>query len=211
LVVIGVSAIIHESAWWTMPKQLIESVCYVLLFAGFLSLRPARAYAMALPRAHQVMLGGVMMVSCVGQIADRPELTFPFISWWMYAEASHPKELVFYECIGIANESERVRLNPPRLFPSQHHSQITSKLESLAYKASSEKPSDHPEEHRERLKKLLRAIGRRHNAVSARPAIDAVEIVRCSLPWDRAKEFEIQRTPLLRVAIEPDASSEGQR
>jgi len=184
-----------------MTLRLVEASCYGALLVGLWMVRPIRAYVRAIPRPHRKILAGLFLLLLVGQMVNRPRLTFPFTSWAMYGRPEHPDTLVFYRYEGLDEAQQVIPLNPFRLLAPISRAEVASKFKDLASAALS-----HPDEGRRaasqrRLSALLAAVGRIHNTRHPDRPIRAVMLVRCTLDLRDGGRSDIQRQRVWRADL----------
>lgn len=184
-----------------MTVRLVEAACYLALLAGLRTVRPIRTYLQEIPRLHRMILTALFLLLLVGQVVNKPRLTFPFTSWAMYGRPEDPDTLVFYRYEGLDEAQRVVALNPFHLLAPISRAEVASKFKDLASAALSRQDEAARTASQRRLSDLLAAIGRIYNDRHPARPIRSVALVRCTLNRRGGGRSDIQRERVWRVDL----------
>lgn len=197
---VALAALLLKHPQEELPRVAVDAVCYLTVFGLFGSLGPIRRYFTGLPRPHQCVLGAMALLLLVGQLVDRPRLTFPFTSWAMYGAPEHPRTLVFYRYQGLDVQGEPVPIAAEALFRAVGPSGFASKVKLLAKRAWSGDDLLTQERARQRLTALLHAVGARYNIEHPERPVHTVVLLRASLELQRPASG-VTEEPIWRAEV----------
>jgi len=168
---------------------------YIGAIAAFLSIRSVADYVARLTWPHRSLLGSLLALLLLGQIANRPRLTFPFSAWAMYCKPERSTDtLVYYRYEGLGENGEAVELDPFRLLALIPQDGVSTKIKDLAEQV--EKPAS-----KEQLAALLRTVGAVHSRRSPERPLSRVTPIGCSLDLRQGREAQVSRESRLRADL----------
>jgi hypothetical protein len=201
LIALGLSVFVHNSPWQEISRTFVEVLIYLIVFILLFSFSPICQYFTKIPGPHKLILITFFILLFIGQFVDQTRLTFPFTSWAMYGKPEHPDTLVFYRCLRIDENQNKITINTEALFPFIDKSEVASKLKELSKKAFLNDDVAVQKEYRRKLTEWLLAIGQIYNHQHSGQPIRSVELQKCYLKLSDGGKPEILREPLWRVDL----------
>ena len=120
-VVVTISVVISFVSWSDWRRTFLVGLGISIVLSIFLLQKPVQAFLKTLPLAHKSILSSFLALFLVGQLIDKPDTTFPFISWGMYSIPTQNKEIIYYRYQGLEPSGKEVTVLPVQLFPTLTH------------------------------------------------------------------------------------------
>jgi hypothetical protein len=176
---IGWAAVVALSIRLHSRYILVEILAYAICGLVLVQLGAIRRFLATMPGFHRsvfvVMLGSMIL----GQVADRPHRTFPFVVWNMYSVADQTRDLSYVQLQGRRKDGSGVRLRPAELFPSLKRTWVTWEpppfSTPMPLTAGDREVWASATRH---YNDVLIALGRRYNRDHPDNTIDRVEVIR---------------------------------
>jgi hypothetical protein len=188
------------------PLMVGESLAYLGLFIGVLSLAPARAWIDAIPSPHRVVFGGFVVLVAWGQLVVSSRATFPFTAWTMYARAEPRRLVEYYRYRGMDAQGREVYVDPANVFTFVNSAEIASRVKYIGRPATSPEGTKGREEARARVRDLLGALATAYNRSHPDAPLRSLEFMHYA--WDyRAQPLaEVVPSPVLEIQIPEGAA-----
>lgn len=201
LIALAFSGFFYIPSWQVISRKFVEALIYLIFFILLSSARPIYQYFAKIPRPHKLVFFIFFLLLLIGQIANRPRLTFPFTSWAMYGRPEHPETLVFYQFQGLNDKQKKIDISPEDLLSPIGKSAVASKFKHLVRAAFSDVDDTEQKENQEKLKQLLLSIGEIYNRRYPENKIHSIEIIQCSIDLSHRGRSDVLRRPLWRVEL----------
>lgn len=188
------------------PLLVVESLLYLALYTGLVSLAPVRAWLAAIPSAHRVVLGGIVVVATWGQLVVDSPKTFPFPAWTMYARPEARRLVEYYRYRGLDAEGREVWVDPANEFRFVNSAEIASHVKAIGRAATSPKDTPKRDEARGRFRDLLGAMASAYNGAHADAPLRSLEVIKYSWEFGKQPLDDVVPAPVLRVDIPEGAA-----
>ncbi len=174
-------------------KLFLEWFLFFSLLLLFIALGPVNSWILALPLPYKMFLAVLLFFAGTSQLAQRPELTFPFVPWTMYDTLETSPEAEVYVYLGVQKSGSYVLLNPGHVFPSLAQSRLMTGLQTLA---SSTRKKDLIA-----LRSALLALGQEYNRQKPVSPIDIIVVIRGHINIKTLVSPKIQRKIIFTVDL----------
>jgi len=182
---------------WRHPWMIAEFAIYLLLLLALARQPALRRRWQRLQRRQQVIAGACFALLLLGQFMPDSRWLYPFVRWSMFAERQ-PSESPYYEYVVHRADGTTTTLLASGVPDA---AALLERLHPLALDADAATrglPTRAPEG---LLADVLRAVAARHNRAHPGAAIDAIDVVRCTVPLhDFRGDASIDRALVRRVA-----------
>ncbi len=189
-----------------LPNLLMvaESLAYLALFAGLLSLASMRAWLFAIPAPHRVALAGFVGLVTWGQLVVKSRDTFPFTAWTMYARAEPRRLVEYYRYHGVDAQGRAVDVDPADEFTFVNSAEIASRVKYIGRPATTPEGTAGREEARTRVRDLLTAVAAAYNRSHPDAPLRSLEFVHYAWDYRTQPLAEVVPSPVLSIQVTPE-------
>jgi hypothetical protein len=175
---------------------VVEATIYFSLLALLARHRPTRIVLLEAPPIVRCLLSVLMGALLIGQLADAPARTYPFVNWTMYSTPlSSP---TYSQFIAVLEDGSRIPL-PLGAIPTPVRP-LTHKLQQLASRARADDQAGLSA--RRVLVQTLQSLASQYQAAGNGLRLLEVVLERCEFsPSDYRGRDSITCTPLQRFAL----------
>jgi hypothetical protein len=186
-----------------VPNVLMvaESLVYLGLYVGLLSLAPARAWIGAIPTPHRVVFAGFIFFMTWGQLVVNSRDTFPFTAWTMYARAEPRRLVEYYRYRGVDIHGRQVDVDPAHEFTFVNSAEIASRVKGIGRPATSPEGTKGREEARDRVRDLLSALAAAYNRAHPSAPLRSLEFMHYAWDYRTQPLAEVTPSPVVSIQI----------
>jgi hypothetical protein len=186
--------------------MVLESLVYLALYLGLVSLVPVRRWLTAIPFPHRAVLAVFVVCMTWGQLVVDSRATFPFTAWTMYARPE-PRQLVeYYRYRGIDAQGREVWVDPAEEFTFVNSAEIASRVKYMGRTATTAKDPLRREAALSRVHDWLGALAEVYNRAHPGAPLRSLEFVRYAWDYGHQPTTDVVPSPVLRIEI-PEESA----
>jgi hypothetical protein len=178
-----------------------ESLVYLALYVGLVSLAPVGDWIRSIPSPHRAVFAGFIFFATWGQLVVNSRTTFPFPAWTMYARAE-PRRLVdYYRYRGFDAQGREVAIDPAAEFTFVNSAEIASRVKYIGRAATA--PADSPKRQAAvaQLRDLLAALAASYNQSHPDARLRSLEFMRYSWDYRTQSVAEVVPSTVVRIDI----------
>ena len=184
-----------------MSVMVAESLAYLALYVGLVSLAPVGDWIRSIPSPHRAVFAGFTFFATWGQLVVNSRTTFPFPAWTMYARAE-PRTLVdYYRYRGLDSQGREVAVDPAAEFTFVNSAEIASRVKYIGRDATAPDDSPKRREALAEVRDLLGALAASYNRSHPDAPLRSLEFMHYSWDYRTQPVAEVVPTAVLRIDI----------
>jgi hypothetical protein len=180
--------------------MVLESLAYLVLYAGLLSFAPVRRWLGAIPSPHRAVVAGFVACATWGQLVVDSRATFPFVAWTMYARPEVRHLVEYYRYRGIDARGREVWVDPAQELTFVNSAEIASRVKYIGRSATSPEDTPQRDEARERVRDLLGTLAAAYDRSHTDAPLRSLDFVHYA--WDYGHQPLSEVVPSTVLSLE---------